>query len=273
MANYCGKCGSKLDDTTGLCPNCDKEQFEEVKPQTQKTQSKPNGAKRILKFLLALLLTILLLGGSIGALSYFDVINIPGMDKLFSNMGIQKRDRNSEDIDESSINYENYKVEPINAEEYLEENTKILDSWDVDTSTNIYTEQGIISMLKDRGFTSYPVTTEYTLSGDYISSLEVSEASSEKHPTYQTFYKNTSDEWWSIVVIDGSLIANPMSYNMQNSQGVQLVISETESVTSYDSATNKFYRTLPKESSLKLKVVGKIDTGTLDKLSVGELAK
>ena len=23
MANYCGKCGSKLDEATGLCPNCD----------------------------------------------------------------------------------------------------------------------------------------------------------------------------------------------------------------------------------------------------------
>ena len=23
MANYCGKCGSKLDEATGICPNCD----------------------------------------------------------------------------------------------------------------------------------------------------------------------------------------------------------------------------------------------------------
>ena len=23
MAKFCGKCGSKLDETTGLCPNCD----------------------------------------------------------------------------------------------------------------------------------------------------------------------------------------------------------------------------------------------------------
>ena len=23
MAKFCGKCGARLDETTGLCPNCD----------------------------------------------------------------------------------------------------------------------------------------------------------------------------------------------------------------------------------------------------------
>ena len=27
MAKFCGKCGSELDETTGLCPNCNKEQL------------------------------------------------------------------------------------------------------------------------------------------------------------------------------------------------------------------------------------------------------
>ena len=27
MAKFCGKCGSKLDETTGLCPNCNKKQL------------------------------------------------------------------------------------------------------------------------------------------------------------------------------------------------------------------------------------------------------
>lgn len=29
MAKYCGKCGAKLDETTGLCPNCDAEKIKE----------------------------------------------------------------------------------------------------------------------------------------------------------------------------------------------------------------------------------------------------
>lgn len=29
MAKFCGKCGAKLDETTGLCPNCDAEKIKE----------------------------------------------------------------------------------------------------------------------------------------------------------------------------------------------------------------------------------------------------
>lgn len=29
MAKFCGKCGAKLDDTTGLCPNCDADKLNE----------------------------------------------------------------------------------------------------------------------------------------------------------------------------------------------------------------------------------------------------
>ncbi len=28
MAKFCGKCGTKLDEVTGLCPNCDAEKME-----------------------------------------------------------------------------------------------------------------------------------------------------------------------------------------------------------------------------------------------------
>lgn len=273
MANYCGKCGSKLDDTTGLCPNCDKEQFEEVKPQTQKTQAKPNVAKRILKFLLALLLTILLLGGSIGALSYFDVINIPGMDKLFSNMGIQKQDRDSEDLDESSINYENYKVEPLDAEEYFQENAEIVETVDAKNSPKVLTESGVTTMLKDRGFSGRPITANYSMEGEYSEDFEISDTSETKHPTYQTYYQNKSGELWIILVVEGDIVANPLSFNLQSSLGAQLIVSESDTVTSYDSTTNKFFRTKPKDSAVILRTVERVDATTLDSLTAGELAK
>lgn len=35
MAKFCGKCGSKLDETTGLCPNCDSDKLNK---QTQKSE-------------------------------------------------------------------------------------------------------------------------------------------------------------------------------------------------------------------------------------------
>lgn len=33
MAKFCGKCGAKLDETTGLCPNCNAEDAEKISEQ------------------------------------------------------------------------------------------------------------------------------------------------------------------------------------------------------------------------------------------------
>lgn len=61
MAKFCGKCGSKLDDTTGLCPNCDtdklKEQSDKSEPvdvakstqETAPTSEKPLSKKEAKK--------------------------------------------------------------------------------------------------------------------------------------------------------------------------------------------------------------------------------
>lgn len=38
MAKFCGKCGSRLDDATGLCPNCD---AEIIKQSVEKTAEPP----------------------------------------------------------------------------------------------------------------------------------------------------------------------------------------------------------------------------------------
>ena len=31
MAKFCGKCGSKLDEATGLCPNCDSDKLKKMR--------------------------------------------------------------------------------------------------------------------------------------------------------------------------------------------------------------------------------------------------
>ena len=44
MAKYCGKCGSRLDEATGLCPSCDaakiKQQSENLKVSEASAQEK-----------------------------------------------------------------------------------------------------------------------------------------------------------------------------------------------------------------------------------------
>ena len=48
-----------------------------------------------------------------------------------------------------------------------------------------------------------------------------------------------------------------------------VVISESATITSYDSTTNKFYEIIPDSSMLIVKTVSRIDAETLDNLTFG----
>ena len=104
MAKFCGKCGSRLDVDTGLCPHCDQEKLETTRdlPKTgeevfqggkdhslpiagKQSSSIDNGKKPhsrrkkgvALKICLILLAVVILLGSILCALTYFDMIRIP----------------------------------------------------------------------------------------------------------------------------------------------------------------------------------------------------
>lgn len=63
-------------------------------------------------------------------------------------------------------------------------------------------------------------------------------------------------------------MANPVSFNAESELGVQLIIAESEVISCYDSQSNMFYETIPNETELIVKVVDRIDTETLDRLTV-----
>lgn len=142
MAKFCGKCGSKLDEATGLCPNCDADKLnkqtetpeavEKPKPK-QDTASEPKkplskkeakkqrkadkkAAKRakkkekwakmtfwqklrklFLKLVLLIALLIVVIGGMLGALSYWDIIEVP-----FINNVLQLFEIESDSVDEET---------------------------------------------------------------------------------------------------------------------------------------------------------------------------
>ncbi len=133
------------------------------------------------------------------------------------------------------------------------------------------TEAEVIELLKERGFTDNPITTEYTADGEMIDKKEVGE-SDETHPYYQTIFLSETGEYWTIIVMKGSVIANPVGYNMEsNAHGAQLILSESEVITSYDSVTNSFYESIPNESELIVKTVDHIDAETLNSLTVEDI--
>lgn len=119
MAKFCGKCGAKLNESTGLCPNCDagkikqhydkktdgkapirKEENIDTRAKKRALKARKKAAKKakranwstgkkIRRFFLKLILTVLLLvvlaTGITGTLVYFDVVNIPFLSGFNQN--------------------------------------------------------------------------------------------------------------------------------------------------------------------------------------------
>lgn len=122
MANFCGKCGAKLDSATGLCPNCDakkesdthnaKKMYKasttaEKKALKKKKRAQWSTAKKIRSFLLKLILTMLLLimlsVGMTGILVYFDVVNVPFLSYFNQNGLLQFINQRNIIIEEENI--------------------------------------------------------------------------------------------------------------------------------------------------------------------------
>ena len=280
MAKFCKKCGSRLDETTGLCTNCDtkkigkhsnhnqleanskqvqsdnnisterlnnerverngkkdkksKKRAKRGEKKLQKKAKKTRGSK-IRRFILGIILILVILSVSYtGAIIVLMHFEI--VESPVIEQFLEKINLNSEDS-------EDYEVEYLDADEYFQENSDISSTIDAVGSENVPTEK------------------------------EISKSSSDKHPMYITYYYTKKEELWTILVIDGDIMANPVSYNMQADSDKQIIVSESETITSYDNITNQFYRTVPNKSVLNVKVVKKINAKTLEKLTIEEMSK
>ena len=310
MAKFCGKCGSRLDESTGLCPNCDAEKIKELvekpvdspeeiekKPEISQQKDVPLSKKeervkrkadkkaakkerkaqkkaakkakrkekwaaktwwkKILSILLRCIAWLLVLAivavGIISALGYFGIIDIPVAEDVLVSLGLT----------------EQYHVTSPDADEYFNYNSKVIAVIDANMSNDVPTEAQTFEILTERGFTEFSITSDYTMDGTYYDAADILESSASKHPVYETYYVTGSGDVWTIIMINGRIMANPVSYNLQSNLGVQVIISETDTVTSYDSTTNQFYETLPHDSELIVKTVKTIDADTLETLTYG----
>lgn len=158
------------------------------------------------------------------------------------------------------------------AEKYYQESGEIVEIIDASHSKNVPTEKEAEKLLRKNLFNEYPITYEYSMGGEYVGGLEITSADTVRRPVYQTIFVNDNDEVWSVFVINGAIYANPVTYNLESQRPVQLLISESKEITSYDDVTNKYFVTLPKESALVVKVVDKINAETLNKLTCEEIS-
>lgn len=288
MAKFCGNCGSPLDDN-GKCPKCDKKQSKKEIKAEKKTEKKKNKSKKVA--IIVIVLAAIVFGvGAICLLVYSNKINIPYINDVFISMGLKDEDSKSDTVTENESNKNsdnenlavtdddvdlssNYEVPEFDAEKYFKENTTLKSSFDAGSSQNIHTEDEAYDSFVERGFTDSPITYEYTMDGTYSDACEISEYSSTQHPMYQTYYIASNGDVWMIIEVNGSFFAMPLSYNFVDTTKPQMIISETDTITSYDSTANKFYINVPDKSQTVIKTVTRIDDKTLEKLNSEEIDK
>lgn len=218
--------------------------------------------------LMYIILTVILFVLLLGIFSYLNIIRLPFLDADKSG--------NSYDIpavvshewtdvpEESVLDY-------IDSEEYYEENSEIVSVVPVNDSDNNVSEEELIYELNERGFDNIQVTTSYSMDGEYSDPEVITDSSEDEHPSYEFLYVSESDEYWSVIVIDGKIMALPLSYNLVFENVIPIVVSETGEVVSYDSSTNSYFYTIPNNDRYDVRTVERIDAVTLAEMTVEEL--
>ena len=158
----------------------------------------------------------------------------------------------------------------ITAEEYYEQNGKILSVVKATESDTIQTEQEIIDFLNQRGFSQFPITQDYYMNGE-LSGAVVESETPNSYPSYTTSYITDNGDVWTINVINGRITAFPETYNFNSDLDAPVIISEKMSIMSYDSITNTFFETVPNSDVLIVKTISVIDAQALEKLTIEEI--
>ena len=157
--------------------------------------------------------------------------------------------------------------------EYFWENASVYEIINPEESKDLLNADEAVSLLSSKGFGSFPITYEYSVQGEYQGKVSVADHSEEKSPMYQTYYISSNEEVWTIYVINGKTFAYPVSFNLQSSLPAELLISETEQLTSYDYSDNLFLIIVPNPDTTIVKTVKDINAETLDKLTIEEINK
>lgn len=180
-------------------------------------------------------------------------------------LGFKALKKESDNTTDLSSDVTDYVENRPNADDYYSENSVSLIEIPVSSSEDVQSEKEALKDFRDRGFEQYSAFTSYSIEGEYYSEIEIGEKN-EKHPEYDMYYLDANDRLWSLSLINGTITAYPIWYNTQEGIKVEVIMSESNSVTSYDSKSSKFYETIPKEDVLIVKKFSRIDAALLDSI-------
>ena len=170
----------------------------------------------------------------------------------------------SNDIEEESSEISD-NIKNTDTYKYYEENSSSIEKvMDAKNEKNSFSEKEAKKFLEERGFKDYPINYEYSLNGEYVDETEVDPSSDKKHPMYITNYQSKDGSMWTVYLISKSIFAYPASYVLEKSLDIEILLSETSTITSYDSETNAFFVTIPNGKTTTSKTVEEITSSALD---------
>jgi len=157
----------------------------------------------------------------------------------------------------------------IDVEQYLKKYGEITSTVELDSSQTAQSCSEVSDEFKSRGFDVAKISAVYTPDG-VINEEEFDPSSNKVYPIYQADYTDENGGYWQILSVNGSLVASPVSYLIENSPEKKIFVSESSSIFSYDNKNNVFYEFVPDSSNTKVIVVDRIDSETLSSVDLGE---
>lgn len=151
------------------------------------------------------------------------------------------------------------------APDFYTDSGTVVHSCAVESSPTVQTEQQALAELQSRGFPVESVNAYYTLDGTFVEAEIAETAGSQQHPYYTAQYLSATGELWSLEMVNGSLTAMPVGYNLESQ--VLVVISEKDSVSCYDKENGMFYDVVPNADVMVVARAHRIDAATLDTLT------
>lgn len=160
----------------------------------------------------------------------------------------------------------------VNAREYYQKNAqKVLAVTPAKSSEKVYSEKAVGKALSDRGFGGLPVDYMYDMDGKVLEKTQIAASSDAVHPQYTLTYQTKNGAYWTVYVCNDSISAYPVSYNLEHDGAGEVLITESASITAYDSKENLFFDVVPKPSVLVLKQIPTITADALERLTAQEI--
>ena len=162
------------------------------------------------------------------------------------------------EIDLESLN------EPVDAAAFYEEYGEISSTYDA-ASGSAFSEAEVIEAFAERGFLHAQIVSYFSMDGTFTGFDEAEPDSTDRHPNYEGWYVSSSGEYWQISCCDNVFMASPLGYNMEIAEGkIPVVLSETDTLCSYDNTTNSYFVTQPREDMLRVIRIDVVDSAALD---------